>query len=152
MTLNEMITTYNTLSAADGYIFGFIVNHMLYYINIDGHLPESILKFGHTSAKRGRVPQVRVRAAAAIKKAFIASGKAVLLGSEALLDTEDKYNKGERFERIITELLTDEKWVKDSVPFTDAGDIELEGRQIQIKLDTAELTNEKTLRNILAAA
>ena len=31
MTLTEMINLYNALSAADGYIVGFILNHLLYY-------------------------------------------------------------------------------------------------------------------------
>ena len=96
--------------------------------------------------------KVRVKATSAVKQALIASGKAVLLGTEALLETSDRYNKGERFERVITELLTGQEWRKDSIPFTDAGDIELNGKQIQIKLDQAELTNEKMLQRILTAA
>lgn len=152
MTLIEMITAYNRLSAADAYIFGFIVNHLLYYIRFDGHLPTELLKFDRASSKKGGMAKVRVKATAAIKQALIASGKAVLLGTEALLETSDRYNKGERFERVITELLTGQEWHKDSIPFTDAGDIELNGKQIQIKLDQAELTNEKMLQRILTAA
>ena len=152
MTLIEMITAYNRLSAADAYIFGFIVNHLLYYIRFDGHLPTELLKFDRASSKKGGMAKVRVKATSAIKQALIASGKAVLLGTASILDTDDKYNKGERFEKIITELLTDEEWHKDSIPFTDAGDIELNGKQIQIKLDQAELTNEKMLQRILTAA
>lgn len=151
MTLTEMITAYNKLSAADSYIFGFIVNHLLYYICFDGHLPESLLKLGRASSKRGGAAKVRVRASAEIKRTFIESGKAILLGSESLLDTNDKYNKGDRFERLIMETLTGEKWCKNSTPFTVAGDIELNGRQVQVKMNDAELTNENTLRRFLAA-
>ena len=61
---------------------------------------------------------------------------------------EEKYNKGECFERVITETLTGETWVKDSVPFNVAGDITLNGEQVQIKFDGAELTNERTLMRI----
>ena len=150
MTLNEMITLYNTLSAADGYIVGFVLNHLLYYVQFDGHLPTEILKFDRASSKRGGMAKVRVRIASEIRKAMVANGQAVLLGSEELLNTADKWNKGERFERVITETLTTEKWVKDSIPFTVAGDIELNGKQIQIKFTDAELTNEKTLRRIAA--
>lgn len=150
MTLFEMIALYNALTAADGYIVGFILDHKLYFVQYDGHLPMEILKFDRASSKRGGMAKVRVRLGADIRKALVASGKAVLLGSENLLMTADKWNKGERFERIITETLTTEKWVKDSVPFNVAGDIELNGRQIQIKFDDAELTNEKTLKRIAA--
>ena len=150
MTLNEMVALYNALSAADGYIVGFILNHLLYYIKVDGHLPTEILKFDRASSKRGGMAKVRVRLGADFRKAAVANGQAVLLGSEELLNTADRWNRGERFERVITETLTTEKWVKDSVPFNVAGDIELNGKQIQIKLDDAELTNEKTLMRIAA--
>lgn len=150
MTLTEMINLYNTLSAADAYIVGFILNHLLYYVRFDGHLPTEILKFDHASSKRGGTAKVRVRIGADIRKALVESGRAVLMGSENLLLTDDKWNKGERFERIITETMTAETWVKDSVPFNVAGDIELNGQQIQIKLNDAELTNEKTLKRIAA--
>ena len=151
MTLNEMVSLYNALSAADGYIVGFILNHLLYYVRFDGHLPQEILKFDRASSKRGGMAKVRVRLGSEIRKALVASGKAVLIGVEDLLLTDDRYNKGERFERIITESLTSEKWVKDSVPFNVAGDITLNGEQIQIKFDDAELTNERTLQRIVAA-
>ena len=150
MTLTEMINLYNELSVADGYIVGFILNHLLYYVRFDGHLPTEILKFDRASSKRGGMAKVRVRVASEIRKAMVANGQAVLLGSEELLNTADKWNKGERFERVITETLTAETWVKDSVPFNVAGDIELNGKQIQIKFTDAELTNEKTLRRLVA--
>lgn len=150
MTLTEMINLYNALSAADAYIVGFILNHLLYYVRFDGHLPTEILKFDHASSKRGGTAKVRVRISADIRKALVESGRAVLMGSENLLLTDDRWNKGERFERIITETMTTETWVKDSIPFNVAGDIELNGQQIQIKLNDAELTNEKTLRRIAA--
>ena len=150
MTLTEMINLYNALTAADGYIVGFILNHLLYYVRFDGHLPTEILKFDRASSKRGGMAKVRVRLSADVRKALVANGQAALIGSETMLMTADKWNKGERFERIITETLTTETWVKDSVPFNVAGDIELNGQQIQIKFDDAELTNEKTLRRVAA--
>ena len=150
MTLFEMIALYNALTAADGYIVGFILDHKLYFVQFNGHLPTEILKFDRASSKRGGMAKVRVRLSSDFRKAMVASGRAVLIGDETLLLTPDKYNKGERFERIITETLTTEKWVKDSVPFNVAGDIELNGQQIQIKFDDAELTNEKTLKRIAA--
>lgn len=150
MTLTEMINLYNALTAADGYIVGFILNHLLYYVKFDGHLPTEILKFDRASSKRGGMAKVRVRLGSEIRKALVANGQAVLMGTENLLMTEDRYNKGERFERIITETLTATEWVKDSIPFNVAGDIELNGQQIQIKFDDAELTNEKTLRRVAA--
>lgn len=149
MTRNEMINRYNALSAAATYIVGFILNGMLYY-TLSEHIADEFLKLDRMSSKRGGWAKIRVRLSATDRKTLVECGKAVLIGAATLLDTEDKYNKGERFERIITETLTGETWVKDSVPFNVAGDITLNGQQVQIKFDGAELTNEKILARISA--
>ena len=143
MTRNEMIARYNTLSAATAYIIGFVLNGMIYY-TMSAHIADEFLKFDRMSSKRGGWAKIRVKLSSADRKALVELGKAVLLGSAELL-LDEKYNKGECFERVITETLTDETWVKDSVPFNVAGDITLNGEQVQIKLDGAELTNERTL-------
>ena len=144
MTRNEMIARYNALAIATAYIVGFIFNGMLYY-TMSEHIADNFLKFDRMSSKRGGWAKIRVKLSSADRKALVACGQAIMIGSADLLDTEDKYNKGERFERIITETLTGEKWVKDSVPFNVAGDITLNGQEVQIKFDGAELTNERTL-------
>ena len=144
MTRNEIIARYNALAVATAYIVGFVLNGMLYY-TMSEHIADSFLKFDRMSSKRGGWAKIRVKLSSADRKALVACGKAIMIGSADLLDTEDKYNKGERFERIITETLTGETWVKDSVPFNVAGDITLNGEEVQIKFDGAELTNERTL-------
>ena len=54
----------------------------------------------------------------------------------------------ENFERELTERWTSETWVKDSVPFWVAGDMRVDGVEVQVKLDGAELTNERTLARL----
>lgn len=149
MTRNEMISKYNALSAATLYLVGFILNGMLYYVT-DRHIADNFLKLDRMSSKRGGWAKIRIKLSAADRKALVNSGIATLIGAASLLDTTDRYNKGERFEKIITELLTNEPWAKDSVPFNVAGDITLNGEQVQIKFDGAELTNEKTLARLAA--
>lgn len=147
MTREEMIARYEALSAATAYIIGFIFGGMLYYVKV-AHIDTAFLKFDRMASKRGGWAKIRVRLSSADRKALVEAGRAILLGSATLLDTADKYNKGERFERVITETLTAETWVKDSVPFYVAGDITLDGEQVQVKFDGAELTNEKMLMRI----
>lgn len=149
MTRNEMIARYNALAVATAYIVGFVFGGNLYYI-MSAHIADQFLKFDRMASKRGGWAKIRVRLSSADRKALVECGRAVLIGSAELLNTADKYNKGERFERIITVTLTDETWVKDSVPFNVAGDITLNGEQVQIKFDGAELTNEKMLMRISA--
>jgi len=146
MTRNEMINRYNALSAATAYIIGFVLGGMVYY-TMSAHIADEFLKLDRMSSKRGGWAKIRVKLTSVDRKALVARGKAVLLGSAALL-LDEKYNKGECFEKVITETLTGETWVKDSVPFNVAGDITLNGEQVQIKFDGAELTNEKTLMRI----
>jgi hypothetical protein len=147
MTRNEMIARYNALAVATAYIVGFVLDGLLYY-TMSAHIADEFLKLDRMSSKRGGWAKIRVKLTASDRKGLVMGGKAVLIGSADLLDTADKYNKGERFERIITETLTGEKWVKDSVPFNVAGDITLNGEQVQIKFDGAELTNERMLMRI----
>ena len=147
MTREEMIARYNALAVATAYIVGFVLDGLLYY-TMSAHINPDFLKYDRMSSKRGGWAKIRVKLTSADRKALVFCGKAVLLGSAELLNTDDKYNKGERFERIITETLTAEKWVKDSVPFNVAGDITLNGQEVQIKFDGAELTNERTLMRI----
>ena len=148
MTRNEMIDRYNALSASTAYIVGFILNGLLYY-TMSAHIADQFLKFDHMASKRGGWAKIRVRLSSADRKALVECGQAVLIGTADLL-TDAKYNKGECFEKVITETLTGETWVKDSVPFNVAGDITLNGEQVQIKFDGAELTNEKMLMRISA--
>lgn len=144
-----MIARYNALAVATAYIVGFILDGMLYY-TMSAHIADDFLKLDRMSSKRGGWAKIRVKLTSADRKALVACGKAIMIGSADLLDTDDKYNKGERFEKIITEKLTGETWVKDSVPFNVAGDITLNGEEVQIKFDGAELTNERTLMRMSA--
>lgn len=56
-------------------------------------------------------------------------------------------NRGSAFEKLVTEYFGQE-WCKDSVPFTEAGDIEVNGKAYQIKYEGATFFNEKQLRRL----
>lgn len=149
MTREEMIKGYELKAAAHKYIVGFEDAGKLYYTVYTGMIADDMLKLDRASSKKGGMLKIRVRLSAKIKAILKATGKAILCGDASELNA-GKYNKGENFERVITELLTGEKWVKDSVPFNVAGDIRWNGEEVQIKFDGAELTNEKTLARAMA--
>ena len=151
LNLNALITLYATLTAAHAYILGFVFEGNVYYINATFAELVAYIRQSRTSSKKGGVLQARIRVNEKQAAALVASGKAIFLGGVELLE-DGKHNKGENFERIITERLTGKTWKKDSTPFWKAGDIELNGEQIQIKLNEAELTNEKVITAALAAA
>ena len=148
MNRDEMLRTYNAHSAADAYVLGFAFHGELFAIELP-ELPDAVLKLDHASSKRGGQAKIRVRVAKAEKLALIAMGAAVI-GKVEDLEADPHHNRGENFERIVTEL-NGQRWTKDSVPFWVAGDLSLNGRELQIKLDGAELTNEKTLAGLAVA-
>lgn len=144
MMMNWMKETYHKNSAASEYWFGFVVAGMLYVMTgMSFEELAAFFKLDRASTAKGGFQKIRIKAKAAELKALAA--KAVLLGSENLL-MDEHWNKGEMLEKIITERFAGREWVKDSVPFFVAGDVEINGKQVQIKLNGAELTNEKILR------
>lgn len=145
MTMDEMATTYNKLAGAHKYLVGFARCSAVYYMMASFDELRAFLKLDRASSKRGGFAKIRVRVSSTQAAQLVYTGKAVKLCDESELNAESKYNKGENFERIVTEKLTGELWVKDSVPFYVKGDITLNGEEVQVKLDGAELTNEKTL-------
>ena len=140
---NELTTAYNKNSASHVYYFGFIIAGLLYAVTgMTFDELSAYFKNDRASTAKGGFRKVRIKANSADLKALLP--KALLIGSADLLN-DAKWNKGEMFEKVITEMFTTEKWVKDSVPFFLAGDAVINGENVQIKLNGAELTNEKIL-------
>ena len=77
------------------------------------------------------------------------------LGAEPMMDEASfeamvkgsKYNRGEIFEKLTTEA-AGQKWVKDNVPFTEDGDLTVNGTKYQIKYNKATFANEKSLAGL----
>ena len=146
MSKEEMLAKYATRSAAHVYALGFIFERNLYAVKLSFGELSQYAKLDRASSKRGGFAKLRIKLTA--KDRAELSATAELIGAEDLLMKDAKHNKGENFERELTERWTAETWVKDSVPFWMAGDIQVDGVEIQIKLDGAELTNEKLLARL----
>ena len=142
----EMLTRYNARSAAHVYALGFPFSGNLYVKKLSFAELVKFAKLDRASSKRGGFAKIRIKLTA--KDRAELSATAELIGAEDLLTADKAHNKGENFERELTERWTTETWVKDSVPFWVAGDIRVAGVEIQVKLDGAELTNERTLARI----
>lgn len=139
----EMLTRYNERSASHVYALGFRFGGNLYAQKLSFDELTHFAKLDRASSKRGGFAKIRIKLTAEDRAKL--SATAELIGAEDLLMKDTAHNKGENFERELTERWTGERWVKDSVPFWVAGDIRVDGVEIQIKLDGAELTNEKIL-------
>ena len=148
MTAEMMKILYNALSASHLYILGFVAQNILYYVTMDFETLARYMKMDRASSARGGFAKLRIKLTKEQKAELLRI--AIKCGTVADLIADPRHNKGENFERVITELLTPEKWVKDSVPFNIAGDITLNGENVQIKFDGAEITNERLLRKLTA--
>ena len=141
MTKKTMMKWYEIFSAADAYIVGFVLDGALYMVEMARIAPRFL---NVEEASRNQGTNLRLRLKRAQKESL--AKKAICLGSADVL-TAGKYNKGENFEKVVTEYYGQE-WEKDTVPFYVKGDICLDGKEVQIKLDTATLANEKMLNKL----
>lgn len=146
MTMTEMMNAYNARSASHVYALGFVRGGNLYAVKLSFAELSRFFKLDRASSKRGGFAKIRIKLSSADRAEL--SETAELLGAESLLTADPAHNKGENFERELTERWTAETWVKDSVPFYVAGDIRVDGVEVQVKLDGAELTNEKLLARL----
>ena len=146
MTMTEMMNAYNARSASHAYALGFVCGGDLYAKKLTFAELSKFFKLDRASSKRGGFAKIRIKLTSADRAELAQTAE--LLGSEALLTADPAHNKGENFERELTERWTSETWVKDSVPFWVKGDITVNGEEVQVKLDGAELTNEKLLARL----
>ena len=139
----NMIEKYRSIAFTDNYIIGFIYNKNVYYKFAEGNEMENLTSLDRAS--RGAGMSLRFRPTRDMR-AYMAISSDILCSKEYFdsLVIESKYNKGEIFEKIVTEFFG-QTWEKDNVPFWVQGDIEVDGRQSQIKLAAATLMNTKQI-------
>lgn len=148
---NHLASTYQNYAYTHNYIFTFCYKGVVYAVTMfDVHTAELMNITKVDKASRGAGYSLRFRPTNAIKQYLVAMGADVLCSVDYFnsLVKSHKYNKGETAEMLVTEQLFGQEWVKDSVPFTVAGDIEDNGIAYQHKHEGATFCNEKTLRNL----
>ena len=144
---NYLVNEYNRFAYTHNYIFGFEYKGVVYAVTTDNAILPYILKLD--KASRGAGYSLRFKPTNAQKVLLIAKGAEVVCSIEYFNEVvkELPYNKGEVFEKIITEN-NGQTWTKDSVPFTIDGDLTVDGVAYQIKYQGATFTNEKTLARL----
>ena len=144
-----MIDQYNRLSYTHQYIWGFIYKKVVYMATTTQEVVERVCTLD--KASRGAGYSLRFNPTNAQKLLLMTN--ATVLCSEEFFNDEvknSKYNKGEIFEKMVTEMVFGQEWEKDTVPFNKGGDVESNGVAYQIKFQKATFCNEKSLANILA--
>ena len=141
---HEMINEYDATSYTHEYMFGFSDRGNIWLALADS----SILPYVCTldNASRGCGYALRFKPNKA-QKELLKTGKTYVLCSTKEFEEmvkNSKYNRGEIYEKIVTEFFG-QVWEKDNIPYTEAGDLEINGIAYQIKFEKATFVNEKTL-------
>ena len=122
----SMIDRYNALSYTHNYIFGFTYMGNVYATTVTSEILPYILKLD--KASRGQGYSIRFKPTKAQKTLLLSKGAELICSYKFFIETveESKYNKGEIFEKLITEKFG-QVWEKDNVPFTEDGDVTVDG-------------------------
>ena len=145
MSRNEIKRTlvqfYNRKAFTHKYILGFALNGSIYYVVVDGSDLDLVTALD--KASRGAGFALRFKPNKAVKNYLMSLGAKVLCSEEFFSDLVkmSKYNKGEIFEKLITEI-NGQEWTKDNVPFTEDGDLTVDGVAYQLKFEKATFINE----------
>ncbi len=149
--LMYLATSYTHIAYTHNYIFTFVYGGMVYAVkarDLDANALANITKVG--KASRGAGYALRFRPTLAQKQYLVSLGATPLCTKayfEALVKS-NKYNRGENAEKLVTEKMFGQTWYKDSVPFTQGGDIEADGIAWQHKHEGATFCNERSLHNL----
>jgi hypothetical protein len=144
MNKETMIRNYRKFSAADAYILGFIYQHNAYMVEVEDIMPR-YMKVERCSMQNGGARKLQFRLNNQYKEELIRKG-ATCIGSEDVVIGD--YNKGVEFERLVYEMNGQTYRGKDSVGFWVAGDININGRELQVKFEGAQIVVETTLENL----
>lgn len=143
----KMVTFYNSKAGAHTYIWGFILDGNVWMVMTGSSVLTSALRLD--KASRGAGYALRFKPTKSIKVWLMSLG-AELLCSEHFFNEQVatmKYNRGEIFEKLVTEHFG-QVWIKDNIPFTEQGDINVDGIEIQIKFEKATFINEAQIARI----
>ena len=150
MDRNASIASYETVKASTAYAIGFDFKGGQYMVNTDSlDTIDRAIKVEKAATSKGAGEKLRIRFTNMIKACLIANRKAFKVGELSELQYAGMKNRGECFERWYYEKHGRE-WHKDSTPFYVAGDINVNGVEIQIKFDGATIVTEKTLARATA--
>lgn len=136
-----LIQFYNKHAFTHKYILGFRLNGSIYYVIVDAKELDLVTKLD--KASRGAGYSLRFKPNKAQKSYLLSLGAEVLCSEEFFnqLKAMSKYNFGELFEKLITEM-NGQEWTKDNVPFTEDGDLTVDGVAYQLKFEKATFITE----------
>lgn len=144
----SLINGYNEISFTHEYIYGYTDRKNVYVSFARADVMPYVLTLDKASRNGGY--SLRFKPNKAQKEVLKLQNNTFVLCSEEYFESlvkASKYNRGEVFEKLVTEYYGQE-WTKDKVPFTKDGDITLDGIPYQIKYQKATFCSEASLMNL----
>lgn len=146
---NKLINDYNETAYTHEYMFGFADRDNIWLCIGNADLLPYVCTLDMASRNGGYALRFKPNKA---QKELLKTQKTFVLCSVKAFNEQvenSKYNRGEIYEKIVTEFFG-QVWEKDNIPYTEAGDIEVDGIAYQIKFEKATFINEKSLARIKA--
>ena len=137
----RLINHYNETSFTHNYIIGFTYKRNVYAVKATSEILPYITTLD--TASKGAGLSLRFKPNTSIKLMLMNKGAKVICSAEYFNEVanDSTYNRGDVFEKMITESYG-QKWVKDNIPYTEDGDITVNGVAYQIKFERATFINE----------
>lgn len=137
-----LLACYLLHSAAHRFIFGFKYDGSVYMFHANS-IPLKWVR--QTCKENGGCKKINLYIPETLKPELIASGKAIRLGGlEVLTDTAPGLNGGWNFEKAVCEYYNI-PWHYDNTEFWIAGDIRLNGEEVQVKFHGGEVLTMDTV-------
>ena len=144
--LDRMRRDYERFTGAEGYAIGFHVGEDIYCAMLD-KIPRRFTCIQKECSRMGGGYGLYIKVTTKKAKEELIKKGAVKVGT--LSDLMDgTYNKGVMFEKMVYELNGQTFRGKDSVRFTEGGDIVINGKEIQVKYEHARICYDKTLKKL----
>ena len=145
-----MSNFYQVKIACHNYILGFTFKGAVYAVTVSAEDIANYMKLDRAS--RGKGYSLRFKPTTAQKMSLLKDSQAIC-SVEFFLDTVSAtiYNRGEIFEKLVTEL-NGQTWVKDSLPFWEGPDLEIDGIGYQLKFEGATYMTESQMYRLMEEA
>ena len=146
MKKTTAIRNYRRFTGAEEYIVGFIHGHNLYAIRVEELMPRWMVMKAESSR---HAEKLQMSLKAKHKRELINKGAELICTEEEFLQMNDLRNKGFTFERLIFNLNGQgAEWSRDNVRFDKCGDINIDGVEIQIKFENAQIVTVPTIKKL----
>ena len=140
------IRNYRRFTGAEEYIVGFIYGHNLYAIQVEELMPRWMVMKAESSR---HAEKLQMNLKAKHKRELINKGAELICTEEEFLQMNDLRNKGFTFERLVFDLNGQgAEWSRDNVRFDKCGDININGVEIQIKFENAQIVTVPTIKKL----